>query len=442
MDTTTLLDLWNTRPVRRRHGKSVGGVCTGIGMRYRIDPTLVKVAFVVAALFGGSGIVLYIACLVLLPAEDETAPRQLKPHTQRHFKGLHEIPWYWVVLTVIAVVVLGSMGSSSPFWGSSGLLGLVLMLGGWWLLYMRTPQAPAGTSADQLRPAGTPPGVALGAAVPAPVNEYPPITVPTPTTVVPPTTPLGPTPPLGPIPPSAPTTPPVSHRDDDAPPAWDPLGAAPFAWDLPEPTPPPKPPAPKPQRSPLTSIFAGLALIVASVATAARVVGGVEWFTVGRIAALALVVLGIGMLVDSLQRRRPNSRASGLVPLAVIVGVVAVLATLFAAGRPALPSGGIGERNWHPQGVEQLSSEYALSIGTSVLDLSDVGPLDRDRTVTVRQGIGDITVILPNDVRVKTTCTTTIGDQTCPDGVLNADAKTPILTVDATLSIGTVEMKQ
>ncbi|ALG84190.1 PspC domain-containing protein [Gordonia phthalatica] len=425
MDTDTLLDLWNTRPVRRRHGKSVGGVCTGIGMRYRIDPTLVKVAFVVAALFGGSGIFLYIACLIALPAEDETAPRRLHARTHRHFKGIHDIPWYWIVLAVIAVVTLGNMGSSSPFWGGSGLLGLLLMLGGWWLLYQRTPQAPAGTSADQLRPAHAAEVVDQTVVTP-PVSEYPPVAVPVAESATVPFT-------AG--------EPPVAPPRDDSPPAWDPLGAAPFAWDLPEPIPPPAPPVYKPPRSPLTPVFAGLALIVATVGTAIHVVGGVEWFTVGRIAALALAVLGVGILVDALQRRPAGGRASGLVPLAMIVGVVAVVATLFASGRPGLPSGGIGERSWHPQGVEQLAGTYELTVGNSTLNLRDLGPLDHDRTVVLRQGVGQITVLLPDDVRVKTECTTTVGNQVCPEGVVNPDAKTPTLTIKADLSLGNVEMK-
>lgn len=424
MDTDSLLDLWNTRPVRRRHGKSVGGVCTGIGMRYRIDPTLVKVAFVVAALFGGSGIFLYIVCLIALPAEDESAPRRLHARAHRRITSFHEIPWYWIVLGVIAVIAFGNMGSS-PFWGGSGLLGLVLMLGGWWLLYRRAPQPPVGTSADQLRPAHSSAASDQPVVAP-PVVEYPPVAVPTAESVTVP---------------RAAGEPPVARPRDDAPPAWDPLGAAPFAWDLPEPTPPPAPPVHKPPRSPLTSVFAGLALIVATAGTAAYVVGGVAWFSVGRIAALALAVLGIGMLVDALQRRPAGGRASGLVPLAVIVGVVAVVATLFSSGRPGLPSGGVGERSWHPQGVEQLAERYQLTVGNSTLNLRDLGPLDHDRTVVLRQGVGQITVLLPDDVRVKAECTTVVGSQLCPDGVVNPGAKTPTLTVKADLSLGNVEMK-
>ena len=418
MDTKTLFDMWNTRPVRQRSGKSIAGVCTGIGRRYNVDPTLVKVAFVVAAMFGGSGIFLYLACLIAMPGQHAVAPRALTPDSHG-LRGMHEIPWYWIAAAVVCVVALGNMGSSSPFWGSSGLLGVALMLGGWWLLYMRTPQAPAGTSADQLGARG-----AIETIHPPVNSEYPPVAVPS----------------VGlskaadlskPVPPTG-----------DAPPAWDPLGTARFAWDLPEPTPPPTPPAPKPPRSRLTSIFAGLAVIVATVSTAANVVGGVEWFTVGRIAALALAVLGVGMLIDSVQRRRAGTRAAGLVPLAMMVGVVAVIATLFAGGRADLPAGGVGDRTWTPRTSEQLGSEYQLSVGTSTLDLRNLAGLDRDRTVVVRQGIGDVTVLLPDDIRVKTECRIAIGDQVCPESTVNPDAKTPTLTVKAELSIGNVEMKK
>ncbi|WP_026919429.1 PspC domain-containing protein [Gordonia shandongensis] len=424
MDTTALTDLWNTRPVRRRHGNSIGGVCAGIARRYRVDATLVKVAFVVAAIFGGSGVILYIAGLVVMPADDEAAPRRRAPRPRPHVTGPHEIAWYWIAAAVVAAVALGNMGSSSPFWGSSAMLGIVLMLAGWWLLYQRTPQAPAGTSADQLRDARSP--AAADAAADAPTAPHPAAAG------------AGGAP--GADDPAMPYSGPAV--DDDTPPAWDPLGAAPFAWDLPDPSAPDRQPPPKPRRSPVTPVFAGLALIVATAATAAHVAGDVAWFSVGRIAALALAVLGVGMLVDAVQRRPANARAAGLVPLAIVVGAIAVVATLFADGRPTLPAGGVGDRAWHPQSAQQLSERYTLTVGTSVLDLRDLRDLDRDRTVHIRQGIGDVTVLLPADIRVRTRCSTTIGDQTCPDGVVNPDAKTPTLTVEADLSLGSVEMKR
>src|SRR5436190_589092 len=43
----------------------------------------------------------------------------------------------------------------------------------------------------------------------------------------------------------------VSKEDAQQPPSWDPLGAAPFAWDLPEPAPAAPAPPPK-RRAPVT----------------------------------------------------------------------------------------------------------------------------------------------------------------------------------------------
>lgn len=101
-----------------------------------------------------------------MPGQHASAPRALTPGNHglgdhgvgsHGIRGMHEIPWYWIAAAVVCVVALGNMGSSSPFWGSSGLLGIVLMLGGWWLLYTRTPRrppAPASTSSARAQDSG------------------------------------------------------------------------------------------------------------------------------------------------------------------------------------------------------------------------------------------------------------------------------------------------
>ena len=45
----------------------VAGVCGGLGEHFGIDPTLVRLLFVVAVAFGGSGIVLYLVLWALVP---------------------------------------------------------------------------------------------------------------------------------------------------------------------------------------------------------------------------------------------------------------------------------------------------------------------------------------------------------------------------------------
>jgi len=55
----------------------------------------------------------------------------------------------------------------------------------------------------------------------------------------------------------------VSKEGEQQPPSWDPLGAAPFAWDLPEPG-PATPPAPPRRRLPVTLVTLGVALLAAA----------------------------------------------------------------------------------------------------------------------------------------------------------------------------------
>ena len=61
------------RLVRRRDGRLVAGVCTGLAAYLRIDVNLVRLAFGVFTIFYGLGALIYLAAWVLLPAEDEKA---------------------------------------------------------------------------------------------------------------------------------------------------------------------------------------------------------------------------------------------------------------------------------------------------------------------------------------------------------------------------------
>ena len=47
----------------------LGGVCGGIAQTYNLDPTLVRILFVVATLLGFSGILLYLILWVVIPVE-------------------------------------------------------------------------------------------------------------------------------------------------------------------------------------------------------------------------------------------------------------------------------------------------------------------------------------------------------------------------------------
>jgi phage shock protein C len=54
---------------RSRSERQVAGVAGGIAEYFNIDPTIIRVLFVVTALFGGQGLILYIALWVIIPEE-------------------------------------------------------------------------------------------------------------------------------------------------------------------------------------------------------------------------------------------------------------------------------------------------------------------------------------------------------------------------------------
>jgi phage shock protein C len=54
---------------RSKTDRKVAGVCGGLAQYFNIDPTLIRVLFVVLAILGGSGLVLYLALWIIVPKE-------------------------------------------------------------------------------------------------------------------------------------------------------------------------------------------------------------------------------------------------------------------------------------------------------------------------------------------------------------------------------------
>lgn len=408
MNTAELERLWATRPVRPESGRTVAGVCAGFAARYRVDPTLVKVAFVVATLFGGSGLLLYLASWIALPGQrNATSKADAGGRHGKHSKLALGI--------VLAIIVITSFGPNQT-WSSGGIVGAVLMLLGWWLLYRRTPLPPAGTSIDTVATSGferwIPRSAYAGAATTmrsAPAAQ------------------------------TAENEPADTTPVDAVPPAWDPLGAARFAWDLPEPS-TPTPPPDRRRRSPLTLIVVGLAVIVGAGGAAAHYAGA-DWFTPGRILSMALVVIAGGLLLTSLQRRRGGGEHhTGLVPIAVALSA-AVIVTSLVSGIHAIPSGGMGERRITPISAADIQPEYSLSVGSIKLDLTEV-TLDEDKRVVVENGMGEIKIRVPETMNVRAECSADIGDASCPDGLSGGSDGTagPVLTIIARAKVGDVEV--
>jgi phage shock protein C len=61
MSTTTL-----SRP---REGRMIAGVCAGLARRFGLDPTLVRVLFVLSTLLPGPQVLAYIILWIVMPSE-------------------------------------------------------------------------------------------------------------------------------------------------------------------------------------------------------------------------------------------------------------------------------------------------------------------------------------------------------------------------------------
>lgn len=363
-------DMWSTRPVRRRDDRKIAGVAAAIGHRYGVDPILVRVAFVVVTVFGGVGVLLYLLGWLLLPQEGDQASgaEALVGHGQSSMSK---------PLAIVLMVALIPASSAIFTEQLAGLLALALVAGGFFLLHRHRSGYGLGHQA------ATPTGVGGGGAGPDLAADHH-------------------QPPGQPYPQPGPATPP----------AWDPLGVAPFAWDLPEPAPvPPPPPVERRHRSAVTPVTLALALMTAGataiVATTTDAVGARE------IAAFALAVVGLGLVAGSFVRG-----GRGLIAVAVPLGLLTYALAVVPVNH--FGAHGVGDRTWSARSVDQLQPVYQLSAGNARLDLRDLRLADSEQVHTsVQLGAGELNVLLPPDADVQVHCEAGVGEIDCLGPVTN-----------------------
>ena len=56
---------------RAEEGKMIAGVCAGIAEYFGIDPTVVRLAWVLFSALGGSGVLAYIICALIIPSKSQ-----------------------------------------------------------------------------------------------------------------------------------------------------------------------------------------------------------------------------------------------------------------------------------------------------------------------------------------------------------------------------------
>jgi phage shock protein PspC (stress-responsive transcriptional regulator) len=131
------------RLIRTRRGRLIGGVCSGLGAHFDVDPILFRIAFVGLAVFSGVGIALYLAILLLVPEEGaRRAPIRLSRSSWLSVLGI-------VVVVVAAGIALQAAGHAGHrgAWGFGVGIGSLVLAGSIATLVRLRLRRPAGEQA-------------------------------------------------------------------------------------------------------------------------------------------------------------------------------------------------------------------------------------------------------------------------------------------------------
>lgn len=318
--------------------KKLGGVSGGIAEFFRVDPTLVRLGWLIFAITG-VGILAYIAAWIIVPVRPESFRQPAVGTGGRLDRN-----------TAIAMAAIGGAALVAVAAESWFILAAGLVIAGVWILN-QPPQSSLAT---------------VGASSPAAAAPY----------VAPPPRP---TPQWQPQP-AAPVQFSDGSSGENLPP---PPSYASSAY-----VPEPEPVAPAPKKpNTVTRVVLSLLMLLASVGAIAAVT---DWdASATRFVGGAVAIIGGGVVVGALR----GGGARGLIPL----GLLATLALVPVAALDGLIDDGVGERTYRPTTLAELEEEYSLGIGHLMLDLSRLDLGGETRIVNIEMGVGHAEIRLPRD---------------------------------------------
>jgi phage shock protein PspC (stress-responsive transcriptional regulator) len=404
-------------------------VAGGLAAYFDIDSLLVRIGFVVLTIAaGGAGLLLYFACWLLIPREDE-AGSAADRFIDRHGRTLGIVAGAFIALSLLTATGPFFWGDGNGPWLPLLIVGIVVIV----LLLRNDRNEPARTTwtAGVPQPPGTPAGA-------QPSAVYPPH-------------------PMAPPYPPAPTYPPATYSGVTGS-GWGWSATAPPTTPPPPPTAPdasatpPVPSTPR-ERSVLGLLTFGVALVVVGVLVALDRTDVLD-VPVTAMLASALAVVGVGLVVGAV-----IGRARGLVAL----GVGLTLATAITASVNLPGNASIGEIEWRPTNVSEVATDYRWGVGEARLDLSGVDLTGTTTPVetTAELGIGVLIVTVPDDAVVQLDASVGAGEILLPgqsEGEGNAGitvestevlrpdggaADAPVvLDLDVSIGLGNVEVRR
>ena len=164
--------VWSIR--RSTVDKKLAGVCGGVARHWNVDPVLVRVGWVLLALSGGVGIVLYAAAWLLVPADGATSST-MDDLTKGSTRGWPREAW--VAIVAIACLITFGIFSSTTTIGFGPAVVLALI---WYFGYYKTrvkkstppPSAPPQAALTGQPVSSTPPPPAEPFRYPGPPTPF------------------------------------------------------------------------------------------------------------------------------------------------------------------------------------------------------------------------------------------------------------------------------